>query len=61
MSCPYNAQLDQWDGVYNPIGRACYNCQEWWCEHNANNEIDKIDEWEQLDEDTISLFAEGGE
>lgn len=37
MGCPYSdTALDYWDGVYNPMGDACYNCDEFECEHNAN-------------------------
>lgn len=37
MSCPYSdEELDYWDGVYNPMGRACYTCEWYECEHNAN-------------------------
>ena len=37
MSCPYSSEeLDYWDGVNNPMGKACYECEEWECEHNAN-------------------------
>lgn len=38
MSCPYSdEQLDYWDGVSNPMGKACYECEEWDCEHNPNS------------------------
>ena len=35
MGCPYSSEvLDYWDGVCNPMGEACYSCEEEDCEHN---------------------------
>ncbi len=37
MSCPYSdKELDYWDGVCNPMGEACYTCEEYDCDHNEN-------------------------
>lgn len=34
MSCPYSDQeLAFWDSVCNPIGDACYSCDDCQCEH----------------------------
>lgn len=49
MSCPYSdEELAYWEGVCNPIGDACYSCEEWECEHNENidspNFIDAVEE-----------------
>ena len=34
MSCPYPSELlEKWDGVCNPIGDACNDCEEYECEH----------------------------
>lgn len=36
MSCPYSErELERWDSVCNPIGEACYSCDECECEHWA--------------------------
>ena len=57
MSCPYSDEkLEYWDGVSNPMGQACYSCEDWECEHNEN--IDNP-ELVQLDEEYATLF-EGG-
>lgn len=34
MSCPYSdEELQEWDGVANPMGQACRECYECTCEH----------------------------
>lgn len=34
MSCPYgDDELQEWDGVANPMGVECNNCYECECEH----------------------------
>ena len=39
MSCPYSdEELDFWDSVANPIGNACFDCDDLECEHNDNSE-----------------------
>lgn len=39
LGCPYSEdELDRWDGVNNPMGNFCYECEEWECEHNANGD-----------------------
>jgi len=39
LDCPYSEdELDRWDGVDNPMGNFCYECEEWECEHNANGD-----------------------
>jgi len=39
LGCPYSEdELDRWDGVDNPMGNFCYECEEWECEHNANGD-----------------------
>jgi len=50
MSCPYDEiLLDYWDGVNNPMGDNCYECEEWDCEHNFN--IDNPnDDWEKSEQ-----------
>jgi hypothetical protein len=36
MSCPYShEELEYWDGVCNPMGPECYECEDYDCEHNA--------------------------
>jgi hypothetical protein len=36
MSCPYSdEELQKWDSVTNPMGDACYTCQDCHCEHWA--------------------------
>ncbi len=38
MSCPYSEQdLELWDGVYNPMGDACDECENYECEHNLGD------------------------
>lgn len=48
MSCPYtDEELELWDSVANPMGKECYICEEWACEHNFNpNNPEEIDDWE---------------
>jgi len=37
MGCPYtDEQLQFWDGVTNPMGEACHDCEDYDCEHNPN-------------------------
>ena len=37
MGCPYSSEeLDYWDGVSNPMGDSCTDCEEYNCEHNPN-------------------------
>jgi hypothetical protein len=37
LNCPYSdVELDYWDGVSNPMGSACNECEEYECEHNPN-------------------------
>jgi len=39
MGCYYtDDELQKYDGIANPIGKACYNCDELQCEHNENLE-----------------------
>jgi hypothetical protein len=39
MSCPYSdEELQEWDGVTNPMGAPCYSCEDWDCEHNENED-----------------------
>jgi len=41
MSCPYSEEdLDYWDGVANPMGEACNDCQDYDCDHNPNTPDD---------------------
>lgn len=36
MSCPYSEEeLQEWDSVCNPMGDACYTCDECGCDHWA--------------------------
>ena len=43
MGCPYNKTLvEYWDEVCNPLGDACYHCDDYDCEHNFTN-IDDYD------------------
>ena len=42
--CAYSKQeLDKWENVSNPIGEACYICEEE-CIHNPTEGWDDIDE-----------------
>ena len=35
--CPYSdEELEYWDGVSNPMGSECNDCEEYDCEHNLN-------------------------
>ncbi|MDD4998783.1 MAG: hypothetical protein PHI99_11595, partial [Syntrophales bacterium] len=44
MSCPYSEKtLEFWDGVYNPIGDACYECSNDECEHWAGEDYEDED------------------
>lgn len=37
MGCPYSdKELDYWEGVCNPMGKACHTCEWYECEHNPN-------------------------
>jgi len=57
MSCPYSdAELDYWDGVANPMGGACYSCQEYECEHNFNMDNPELI---ALDDEYAPFFREG--
>lgn len=43
MTCPYTEfQLEVWDGVCTPMGEVCYSCEEFGCEHNANEENPEV-------------------
>ena len=54
MSCPYiDEELEKWDGVYNPMGKPCYECQDYDCEHNPNP-----DPWYPDDVPTVEDLAE---
>ena len=36
--CPYSEyELQEWDSVCNPMGEACYECDECECEHWAGD------------------------
>ena len=38
MSCPYSEwELQEWDSVCNPMGDACYDCHNCYCEHWAGD------------------------
>lgn len=38
MSCPYSErELEEWDSVCNPMGKACYECNDCYCEHFAGD------------------------
>jgi len=38
MSCPYSEkELELWDGVCNPMGDACYDCDNCECDHFAGD------------------------
>ena len=40
MSSQYSdTELEYWDGVANPMGKPCYSCMDFDCEHNANDEM----------------------
>jgi len=37
MSCPFTeSELEIFDGVANPMGEVCMDCEDWECEHNNN-------------------------
>jgi len=39
MKCPYPDELlEEWDGVCNPMGIECNDCEEINCEHNMNSD-----------------------
>ena len=45
MTCPYPDELlEKWDGICNPIGNACGDCDETECEHNLNSRFPGIDD-----------------
>lgn len=38
MSCPFSIEeLEYFDGVVNPMGEACNDCEDFECEHNNND------------------------
>jgi len=44
--CPYSeTELAMWDSVCNPMGDACYDCDEFECDHNPNPSPE-YDGWE---------------
>ena len=41
MSCSYPEELlEIWDGVCNPIGDFCYNCDDCFCKHWSGDHSD---------------------
>ena len=41
MDCPYSdEELQYFDGVNNPMGDECRNCQNFECEHNFTEQYD---------------------
>ena len=52
MSCPYSDEdLERFDSVSNPMGKECYTCEDFDCEHNENDDNpDRCDPqfWEGL-------------
>lgn len=39
MRCPWSdEELEYWDGVSNPMGSECNECEVWDCEHNINDD-----------------------
>ena len=56
MGCPYSeGELENWEGVDNPMGKACSACLEYDCGHNANENSEVV----QLDEEYAALFRGG--
>jgi len=54
-ACPYSDEvLDKWDGVSNPMGRACNNCENYDCEHNPNPDpsYPEFDPYEEVNAET---------
>lgn len=40
MSCPYtDDELEYFDGVSNPMGDACRDCDNFECEHNSTEDF----------------------
>jgi hypothetical protein len=38
MGCPYSEEeLQEWDSVANPMGDACFDCEDCDCEHWAGS------------------------
>lgn len=59
MWCPYSeAALAYWDGVCNPMGEACNDCQDYDCEHNPNPDPMSYFEPEIVGEDLVELGIE---
>ena len=51
MMCPYSdEELEFWDSVNNPMGNACFKCDEWNCEHNFNPDNPEIIDYWEYDE-----------
>lgn len=39
MNCPYSdEELAKWDSVTNPMGDACFECDECYCDHWSGTE-----------------------
>ena len=50
-ACPYSEEeLEKWDSVSNPMGRACLGCENYDCEHNLNSDpsYPEFDSYEEV-------------
>lgn len=60
MGCPYSEEsLQEFDGVSNPMGDACYDCSDTDCEHYSGPD-DKFDEFYgvPVEEDSAEVVKE---